>query len=67
MNASERRASGTPTGFRIRRSEHSITLMTGIFILDVYTRLRLPRQETIVMAKKAASKKKAKKKAKKKR
>jgi hypothetical protein len=42
--------------------------VTGILISDVYTRQRLPRQETIVMAKKkAASKKKAKKKAKKKR
>jgi hypothetical protein len=45
-----------------------LTAVTGILIWDVYTQPRLPRQETIVMAKKkAASKKKAKKKAKKKR
>jgi hypothetical protein len=48
--------------------EYPITVMTGILISVVYTQLRLPRQETIVMAKKkAASKKKTKKKAKKKR
>jgi hypothetical protein len=48
-------------------SEHLITVITGNLISDVYTQRRLPRQETIVMAKKTASKKKAtKKKAKKK-
>jgi hypothetical protein len=51
-----------------RDSEYPITVMTGNFNSVVYTQRRLPRQETIVMAKKkAASKKKTKKKAKKKR
>jgi hypothetical protein len=58
---------GSRTGSPVGEFEYPITLITGILILDVYTQRRLPRQETIVMAKKTASKKKAtKKKAKKK-
>jgi hypothetical protein len=56
------------SGSSIPGFEYQVTAMTGNLISVVYTQRRLPRQETIVMAKKkAASKKKTKKKAKKKR